>query len=359
MPRLQAFLHFLTALLDRLGQRAARLLLGLAALTLLAPAAFAGPPVHEEGFRRIGGIEQWVTVHGEDREQALLLFLHGGPGNPLSPFAQAIYGSWSRDFVLVQWDQRGAGQTFTRRPEQEAEALSIERMAEDGLELAAQLKQEFGGRPLILVASSWGSALGVHMVQRRPELFAAYLGTAQLVSGRANLQASYQQTLVRVEAAGDTATAAALRALGPPPHRDPRAFGVLRRAIRKLEAQASTPAPRHWWQPEPRYQTAAAQAALEAGEDYSFLQFVGLAGDGMLSTLDLYRLGRVYRLPLHFIQGEQDLLTTPDVTEAWVNTLSAPEKTLTRVPRAGHDPNPELLQAQWQRLQQIKAGLKR
>ena len=365
MPPFFAQALQLAALVRRLGRQAARRLLPLLPLLLAAFAtgfmgqtAHAGPPVHEEAFRRIGGIEQWVTVHGEDREQPLLLFLHGGPGNPLSPFATAMYGAWSRDFVLVQWDQRGAGQTFARRPEQEAEALSIERMAEDGLELAAQLKQEFGGRPLILIASSWGSALGVHMVQRQPKLYAAYIGTAQLVSGRANLQASYQQTLARVDAAGDTATAAALRALGPPPHQDPRAFGVLRRAIRKLEAQTCTPAPRHWWQPEAPYQEARAQAALEAGEDYSFLQFVGLAGDGMLSTLDLHRLGRVYRLPLHFIQGEQDLLTTPDVTEAWVNTLSAPEKTLTRVPRAGHDPNPELLQAQWQRLLLIKAGLK-
>ena len=316
--------------------------------------ASAATPVLDEGYRRIGGIEQWVSIQGQDRKRPLILFLHGGPGNPLSPFAKTLYGAWARDFVLVQWDQRGAGLSFARNPGQAEQALSVDRMVEDGLELAAQLKKEFGGRPLILMGSSWGSALGVHMVKRQPELFAAYVGTAQMVSASANGEASYRQTLALAEAAGDNATVAALRRIGAPPHRDPRAFGVLRRAIRAQEAKTCTPAPRDWWQPEARYQSAEAEAASEAGEEYSFLQFVGMAGDGMLSTLNLPALGPQYRVPMHFIQGEHDLLTPLAVTQRFVDSLQAPEKSLTVVPLAGHDPNPPLLAAQWRLLQTLK-----
>ncbi|MCV2353054.1 alpha/beta hydrolase [Paucibacter sp. B2R-40] len=308
--------------------------------------AKAVAPIDQEGFRRIGGIDQWVTLHGQDSSKPVLLFLHGGPGNPLSPFAKNIYGKWSRDFVLVQWDQRGAGLSFGKNPEQAQDVLTLERMVADGLELTEQLQQLFGPRKVLLMGSSWGSALGVHMAKRRPDLFAAYVGTAQMVSAQANGLASFTQTLALAEAAGDASTVAALKAIGPPPHRDPRAFGVLRRAIRAYEAKGCTPAPRDWWQAEARYQSAEAQAATEEGEDYSFLQFVGLAGDGMLSKINLPALGPEYRIPMHFIQGEQDLLTPLAVTQGFVDSILAPEKSLTVVPLAGHDPNPALIEAQ-------------
>src|SRR5664279_1943582 len=64
--------------------------------------------IMEERFIRINGIEQWVTIKG-DRTKPVILFLHGGPGSPLSPYADAIYSKWEKDFILVQWDQRGAG----------------------------------------------------------------------------------------------------------------------------------------------------------------------------------------------------------------------------------------------------------
>ncbi|MDC8772551.1 alpha/beta fold hydrolase [Roseateles albus] len=331
-----------------------RRLIGVLSFSLVVTLGFfsavgsaqAATPIAQEGFRRIGGIEQWVTIHGQDSSRPVLLFLHGGPGNPLSPFAKNIYGTWSRDFVLVQWDQRGAGLSFGKNPTQAQESLSLERMVADGIELTEQLQQQLGPRKVLLMGSSWGSVLGVHMAKHRPDLFAAYVGTAQMVSAQANGLASFTQTLALAEAAGDAATVAALKAIGPPPHRDPRAFGVLRRPIRAYEAKSSTSAPRDWWQAEARYQSAEAQAATEEGEDYSFLQFVGLTGDGMLSKIDLPALGPEYRIPMHFVQGESDLLTPLSVTQGFVDNIQAPEKSLTVVPRAGHDPNPPLIEAQ-------------
>jgi hypothetical protein len=69
-------------------------------------------PIHEDRFVRIGGIEQWVTIRGADRDNPVLL-LHGGPGDTQSPLA-SVYTPIEHDFVLVQWDQRGAGKTLAR-----------------------------------------------------------------------------------------------------------------------------------------------------------------------------------------------------------------------------------------------------
>ena len=35
---------------------------------------------------------------------------------------------------------------------------------------------------MILLAHSWGTVLGIQMVKRRPDLFAAYVGTGQVVA---------------------------------------------------------------------------------------------------------------------------------------------------------------------------------
>ncbi|MDV6331233.1 hypothetical protein [Asticcacaulis sp. 201] len=70
-------------------------------------------------------------------------------------------------------------------------------------------------------------------------------------------------------------SAAKLEALGALPRTDPRSFGIMRRIDRKYENQATDPAPKDWWQPAPEYATPQAEANYTAGEDYSYLQFVG------------------------------------------------------------------------------------
>jgi len=312
----------------------------------------AAQQVDEQGFVKLGGIEQWVTVKGERCGNPLVLFLHGGPGNPLSPYADAMFGAWAKDFTLVQWDQRGAGMSYGRNRPGEDEPLTIPQLVSDGAELAAYLAQRFGQKKVILWGSSWGSVLGIHLVHAHPELFHAYLGSSQEVEIRQNESQSYAQLLARVQAAQDPAALAVLQAVGAPPWTDPRSFGKVRRVIRAYEARRTVPAPKAWWQAPALYATPQAQADYEAGEDYSFLQFVGLKGNGMASQIDLPRLGTEFQVPLFFVQGAEDLLTTPDVTQRYVDSLKAPQKALVLLPQVGHDPNQLMVDAQYRLLRE-------
>ena len=144
--------------------------------------------VFEEKFILINGIEQWATIKGE-RSKPVILFLHGGPGSVMSAYSDNLYKEWEKDFIIVQWDQRGAGRTFGRSAPAEltpgylkSNPLTIEQMLSDGIELSEYLVKHLGKRKIILFGSSWGSVLGVKMATKRPDLYYAYVGHAQVVN---------------------------------------------------------------------------------------------------------------------------------------------------------------------------------
>lgn len=301
---------------------------------------------------QIGGIEQWVTVKGDSCANPVILFISGGPGNPLSPYSDAVYGAWSKDFTLVQWDQRGAGMTYGRSPPAADAVLTIEQMRDDGNQLAAWLAHRYGKKKVILWGSSWGSILAVHMAKAHPELFYAYLGTSQLVNTRENEAISYAGLLALTHAADDQPSLAVLKSVGAPPWTDPRSFGKVRRVIRKYESKLTTPPPAAWWVPAAEYNTAKARADYEAGEDYSFINFVGMHGDGMASRVDLPALGTDFAIPMFFVEGKHDLLATPDVARRYYDSLKAPEKAMVVLEHAGHDPNQDVVDAEYKILKE-------
>ena len=83
----------------------------LLSLSCTAQAAYEDPTkgIDEQRFVPINGIEQWVTIKGERCANPVLLMVHGGPGNPLTPYARNLFGAWEKAFTIVHWDQRGAG----------------------------------------------------------------------------------------------------------------------------------------------------------------------------------------------------------------------------------------------------------
>ena len=312
----------------------------------------ANQALHQHAYAPIGGIDQWLVIDGTSCANPVILFVHGGPGNPLSPVLDSLYGAWTKDFTLATWDQRLSGRTYARNEQVtelteeriEATDLTIERLVADGIEAAEYLQRTLGARRLILTGTSWGSVLAVHMAKKRPDLFHAYVGVSQLVSDGENLVAAYSATLDMAHRKQDAPAIKTLEELGSPPWMNPRNFGRMRRIIRAYEAELTTTAAA--LQIAPEYASDGDRAAYEAGEELSFIKYVGLKGDGLARSIDLPRLGTTFEVPMFFIQGEEDLLTRPVVTRVYVQKIRAPRKELVMVPKAGHDPNLAMIEAQ-------------
>lgn len=321
-------------------------------------------PIHEEGFIPIGGIEQWVTINGDDQAKPVILFLHGGPGSTMSQYDDTIYGSWKKDFVLVYWDQRGAGRTFGRNaPDTVTEdywlenPLTVERMTADGIELSAYLIKHLGKEKITLVGTSWGTVLGASMALKCPDLFDAYIGHSQLVNGAEGFLHAFNTVTKLAQTAKDQKSLRDLKVLGPPPYDDARKSGQLMRIIKKYEREHSTPAPDSWWKLTSGYDNEKDAKDRYNGDDYSFLYFAGHKKMGIKSMeagVNFMKDGVHYKIPVYFIQGEEDILTAKELTKAYFDKVNAPKKEFVLVPGAAHGHNQAVIEAQYK---VVKASL--
>jgi len=163
---------------------------------------------------RLGGVEQWILIRGRDRSNPVLLFLHGGPGMPAMFLAHAFQHGLEQDFVVVQWDRRGAGKSFDAAAK--SPVLSVSQTLADTLELSRILRTRFHQPRIYLVGHSWGTYLGLLAVRAHPEYYAAYVGTGQLAGNRAEVQRARLDFLTRAAERTNDAELRARLATGTP-----------------------------------------------------------------------------------------------------------------------------------------------
>ncbi|MFQ3664080.1 MAG: hypothetical protein SNJ69_17030 [Chloroflexaceae bacterium] len=60
----------------------------------------------------LNGSQQWISIRGKDTRKPVLLFLAGGPGGSQLATARFALGGLEDHFVVVNWDQPGAGKSF-------------------------------------------------------------------------------------------------------------------------------------------------------------------------------------------------------------------------------------------------------
>lgn len=318
--------------------------------------------IHEEKFILVNGIEQWVTIHGNSTKP-VILFLHGGPGSPISPYSATLYKDWEKEFIIVQWDQRGSGKTFGRNAPEEltpeylkANPLTVEQMVSDGIELTEYLIQRLARKKIILFGTSWGSVLGVKMATKQPDLFYAYVGHSQITDPADDLPL-YQKVYQLAEKKQDTASLEILNTIGLPPYTEAKNIGNLFRIVKKYERENSTPAPDSWFVVPPEYDNAKDNQHRSDGDDYSFVNYVGdkrLGITPMRATINLMKNNAGFKIPVYFIQGAEDLLTPPEATKKYFNSLKAPVKKYYSLSKTAHGFNSSVLETQYKIFKAIK-----
>jgi len=162
----------------------------------------------------VGEMDQWVMIRGEDRSNPLLLWLHGGPGAAQMPVHRAFNKDMEKEFVVVHWDQRGAGKS--NHSGFSEETMTLDRFIEDVHEMTQYLKERFGREKIFLLGHSWGTQLGVLTVQRYPDDYHTFISVAQVVHPQRAEEISYEWLSKQVEERGSSRQISKFDELGPP-----------------------------------------------------------------------------------------------------------------------------------------------
>jgi pimeloyl-ACP methyl ester carboxylesterase len=287
--------------------------------------------VEESLYVRLGGIDQWIQIRGEDRRNPVLLFMHGGPGNSESALS-SLFRPWERHFTVVMWDQRCAAKTFERNGARSCDGMSIESVAAEGIQLAEFLRRHLGHRKIIALGHSWGTVIGVTMIHDRPDLFSAYVGTGQVMSVAEKEPEIYARTMARLRAAHADAAIEKLKTVHPP-------YRSLEEIVVQRELSDEYDIPPERDLRDNLTTTVLFQPGWSVLDLYWFLNSGAYAERATLAEVnrfDARTLGPDIAVPFFIFNGAEDSLTPTDDARRYFDFVRAPHKEFVSLPGAGH-----------------------
>ena len=167
--------------------------------------------INESMYLDVNGTQQWINIYGEDMDNPVLLYLHGGPGSATSMIDYAFTRKWADVYTVVTWDQRNCGKSYDAR--QNDIVLTRELLMTDGKEVTEFILDYLSKDKITLLGHSWGSIYGANLVLEYPEYYACFIGTGQLVDYLENEEAFKQQAALWAE--GDEKTLKLVNQLTP------------------------------------------------------------------------------------------------------------------------------------------------
>ena len=148
--------------------------------------------INESMYVDINGSKQWISIYGKDKDNRVLLYLHGGPGASTSLYDYAFTRKWSDVYTVVTWDQRGCGKSYDKS---HPETITADIMMQDGKAMTEFLRDYLQVEKITLLGHSWGSYFGANLALAHPEYYEAFIGTGQFIDRDENERRLYKAAL--------------------------------------------------------------------------------------------------------------------------------------------------------------------
>lgn len=283
--------------------------------------------IQESYKTRIGGIDQWINVRGQDKSNPIILFIHGGPAAPNIPSQWQFQRPIEEYFTVVNYDQRGAGKTYREAdPESISDTIHIDQYVADAIEIATFIRQRYQKEKLILMGHSWGTVVGMAVARKRPDLFYAYVGIGQVINTRDNERLSFDYGLQQAKEHGNASAVAEMQSIAPYPGQEP----ITRERIIIARKWAQYYGGLSAYKNDSSYYFDAAKLS----PDYD-LEDAAAIDKGSLFTLGRllpeflnvdYKGVKTFPIPVVMFMGRHDYTTPSAPTAEWMEKVKAPSK---------------------------------
>lgn len=302
--------------------------------------------IQENTYVELGGTEQYLQIRGEDKDNPVILWIHGGPGFPLTYLSYYYQTGLEDEYTIVCWEQRGCGRTYYEN--KPAEDVSVEMLLSDMDELIDYLRARFGQEKIILLGQSWGTVLGIEYVNLHPEKVAAYIGVGQVTNFAKGKIYAGECAAEKAMREGNTADAELLRQYI---QQFQKADSLENMDIKTLESliTKSVEYLKSGSELSGMTQMLTGITSPEMSlEDARWFMFAGSTGniiesqkklmDYMYFKFDIYKDKQEYDLPVCFIQGSHDWITPTDFVKDYYEKITDADKAFVIIENAGHTP---------------------
>ena len=286
----------------------------------------------------INGLNQRMIIRGRDTTKPVLLYLHGGPGDPEFPFVSQFNSDIENIFVVCYWEQRGAGLSYSNNIP--PSTMTLPQFVDDAGRVSEYLRHRFNRGKIYLLGHSWGSMLGSLTANKFPYYYYAFISVGQVGNQVRSENLSYEFVLSRAKELKDKIAVRTIEEIGPPPYADPK------EALRKMLIQ--------------RKYLITYGGAIKNGEfypkaikslfvcqEYTFGDKINyLRGmkftknylwDVVMKT-DLFKAVPSQQIPVYIMQGRFDYQTSYIVAKEYFDSLQAPVKKFFTFENSAHSP---------------------
>lgn len=286
----------------------------------------------------LGNASQWIYIKGYDISRPVLLFLHGGPGFVVTPLLQKYNNDLESYFIVVNWDQRGAGKSWNDKIPKAS--MTLEQFVSDAHQLTQVLKNRFNRKKIYLVAHSFGTLIGMLLVDKYPEDYYAYVSIGQVVNFAENEQLSYKYAMEMARQSNQTNAIRQLEAAGTPDkdgnYKDEKNYRITSKWVEYFGGdlygrKEITDIYREIFK-SPIYK----DDAQKIRKGYTFSQL--LFNDPKVRSIDFRKDFTDLKVPVYFFTGRHDYDTPFELVEQLYKTLKAPQKEMVWFEKSAHFP---------------------
>jgi L-proline amide hydrolase len=283
----------------------------------------------------IGGTKQSLLIRGSNVNNPVILILHGGPGLAQICYARKYQQELEQDFVVVNWDQRGSGQSY--RFFMDTKKLTKEQILEDSNELINYLCETFKQEKIIVIGHSWGSELGMDLVSKNSSKIAAYIGVGQVINQKEGERISYEYALELAKQYNDTNAIEELEEIGYPPYENVIDATLKKEKVLKKYSPLKS---------DVNVTMDIIKGCLYAPE-YNGIDSLKYIIGNKISAETLWGKNPDYNLieevnkvdiPVYFCAGRYDYTTPSELVETFYKNLDAPYKELIWFEDSAHYP---------------------
>jgi len=295
----------------------------------------------EKNFIDIGGMRQGFFIRAENPENPVLLFLHGGPGSPELPYSVAyeLPERLEKYFTVCYWEQRGAGMSYNNSID--VATMNVKQFVEDARQMTEYLQQRFKREKIYLMGHSWGSYLGIKVVEKYPENYMAFIGIGQISAQQESEKLAYDYLLNVTALSNDDKTFEKLKQFDKNAPDFPQqdylmtcrgllneyGVGLTHQNISMLNLISNMLLFKGY--------TLSEKINYLNGSLFSLQLFDCAMND------NLFESSASFKAPIYFMQGRHDYATSYVLAQEYLNKIEAPQKSFFTFENSAHTPNLE------------------